>query len=95
MNPPCNRKGRDGNPPPKGARASILPDEPLSGRWHVENVERRPHKDWVRFIRGMLKQRYPEAERVVLGMDSLNTHGIESLCATLPAGTGAGAARAS
>src|SRR5258708_34038970 len=24
VNPPCNRKGRDGNPPPKGARASDL-----------------------------------------------------------------------
>ena len=26
-NPPCNRKGRAGNPPPKGARASALPDK--------------------------------------------------------------------
>ena len=26
MLPPCNRKGRDGNPSPKGARASALPD---------------------------------------------------------------------
>ncbi len=25
-NPPCNRKGWAGNPPPKGARASALPD---------------------------------------------------------------------
>ena len=24
--PRCNRKGGDGNPPPKGARASALPD---------------------------------------------------------------------
>ena len=24
--PPCNRKGRTGNPPPKDARASALPD---------------------------------------------------------------------
>ena len=26
MIPPCNRKGRAGNPSPKGARASALPD---------------------------------------------------------------------
>ena len=26
VNPPCNRKGRAGNPPPTGARASALPD---------------------------------------------------------------------
>ena len=30
----------------------------------------------------MLERRYPEAERVVLVMDNLNTHGIESLYAT-------------
>ena len=27
MNPPRNRKGGAGNPPPKGARASALPDK--------------------------------------------------------------------
>ena len=26
VTPSCNRKGRDGNPPPTGARASALPD---------------------------------------------------------------------
>ena len=26
VNPPCNRKGRDGNPPPTSARAGALPD---------------------------------------------------------------------
>ena len=29
MTPPCNRKGRAGNPPPKGARASALPDRQI------------------------------------------------------------------
>ena len=29
MNPPRNRKGGAGNPPPKGARASALPDKIL------------------------------------------------------------------
>ena len=29
VTPPCNRKGRAGNPPPKGARASALPDNPV------------------------------------------------------------------
>ena len=39
-------------------------------------------QDWARWIEGMLERRYPEAERVVLVMDNLNTHGIESLYAT-------------
>ena len=30
----------------------------------------------------MLEERYPAAERIVLVMDNLNTHGIESLYAT-------------
>ena len=30
----------------------------------------------------MLRERYPQAERVVLVMDNLNTHGIESLYET-------------
>ena len=32
MNPPRNRKGETGNPPPKGARASALPDGSLGNR---------------------------------------------------------------
>ena len=56
--------------------------EPLTGRCHVEAGERRTRQDWARWIEGMLERRYPEAERVVLVMDNLNTHGIESLYAT-------------
>ena len=56
--------------------------EPLTGRSHVEAGERRTRQDWARWIEGMLERRYPEAERVVLVMDNLNTHGIESLYAT-------------
>ena len=58
--------------------------EPLGGRRHVEVSERRTRKDWARFIRGMLEERYAAAERVVLVMDNLNTHGIESLYETYP-----------
>ena len=54
---------------------------PLSGR-HVEAGERRTRLDWARCIRGMMEQRNPEAERVVLVMDNLNTYGIESLDGT-------------
>ena len=55
--------------------------EPLTGRSHVEAGERRTRQDWARWIEGMLERRYPEAERVVLVLDNLNTHGIESLYA--------------
>ena len=65
-----------------GVAQIFLEVEPLNGRRHVEAGERRTRKDWARFIRGMLEDRYAAAERVVLVMDNLNTHGIESLYET-------------
>ena len=65
-----------------GVARIFLEVEPLSGRRHVELSERRTRKDWARFIRGMLEERCAEAERVVLVLDNLNTHGIESLYET-------------
>ena len=65
-----------------GVAQIFLEVEPLTGRSHVEVAERRTRQDWARWIEGMLERRYPEAERVVLVMDNLNTHGIESLYAT-------------
>ena len=65
-----------------GVAQIFLEVEPLTGRSHVEAGERRTRQDWARWIEGMLERRYPEAERVVLVMDNLNTHGIESLYAT-------------
>ena len=65
-----------------GVAQIFLEVEPLTGRCHVEATERRTRQDWARWIEGMLERRYPEAERVVLVLDNLNTHGIESLYAT-------------
>ena len=64
--------------------SSFLEVEPLTGRRHVEASERRTRQDWARWIRSMLTERYPQAERVVLVLDNLNTHGIESLYASYP-----------
>ena len=65
-----------------GVEQLFLEVEPLSGQRHVEAGERRTWRDWALWIAGMLETRYPQAERVVLVMDDLNTHGIESLYAT-------------
>ncbi len=65
-----------------GVAQVFLEVEPLTGRRHAEAGERRTRKDWARWIRGMLRERYPQAERVLLVMDNLNTHGIESLYET-------------
>jgi len=56
--------------------------EPLGGKRHVAVTERRTRKDWALQIKQMLDERYPEAIKVRLVMDNLNTHSIASLYET-------------
>ncbi len=56
--------------------------EPLSGQRQCRAGKRRTRRAWALWIAGMLETRYRQAERVVLVMDDLNTHGIGSLYAT-------------
>jgi DDE superfamily endonuclease len=58
--------------------------EPLSG---VRTVSVRAHKtamDWATEVQQLLDTRYPEAERIRLVGDNLNTHGIGSLYEAFP-----------
>ena len=58
--------------------------EPLTGRRWVEATEHRTRVDWAHQIKELVDERYPEAERIVLVMDNLNTHGPASLYQTFP-----------
>ena len=53
--------------------------EPLAGRRWVDVTEHRTKVDWAHQIRELVEERYPEAERIVLVMDNLNTHSPASL----------------
>lgn len=68
----------------KGVAEIFMEVEPLGGRRHVAVTERRTRKDWAEQIRQMLDKRYPDAVKVRLVMDNLNTHGIASLYETFP-----------
>ena len=65
-----------------GVATLFVEVEPLAGRRHVEVTERRTRQDWARFIKTMLDERYPNAIKVRLVMDNLNTHGLASLYET-------------
>jgi hypothetical protein len=67
-----------------GVATLFVEVEPLAGRRHVEVTERRTRQDWARFIKTMLDERYPEAVRVRLVLDNLNTHDVASLYDTFP-----------
>jgi hypothetical protein len=53
--------------------------EPLAGRRVVEVTERRTAIDFAKFLKRLLDEVYPDAMRVVLVTDNLNTHGTGSL----------------
>ncbi len=53
--------------------------EPLAGWRRVEALQRRTRLDWAGQVKQMLTVDYPDAEKVVLVMDNLNTHNIASL----------------
>jgi len=67
-----------------GVAQIFMEVEPLAGKRHVAVTERRTRKDWADQIKQMLDERYPEAIKVRLVMDNLNTHGIASLYETFP-----------
>ncbi len=48
--------------------------EPLRGKRVVKVSKRRTKKDWAYFMRELIDQHYPDAEKIVLVMDNLNTH---------------------
>jgi DDE superfamily endonuclease len=58
--------------------------EPLNGTRHVHVTEHRTAVDWANEIRDLLEVRYPEAARVRLVCDNLNTHGMGSLYEAFP-----------
>ena len=62
-----------------GTAVHFLFTEPLAG-WRKANVrERRTAVDWAAEARILLEEDYPDAEKVILVCDNLNTHKIASL----------------
>lgn len=53
--------------------------EPLAGRRRVTARRRRTRVDWAHEVERLLTTDYPDAEKVVLVMDNLNTHTPGSL----------------
>ena len=56
--------------------------EPLAGWRYARAFPQRTKKDWAGNIKWLLDEQYPDAEKVVLVMDNLNTHTISSLYET-------------
>ena len=53
--------------------------EPLGGWRHASVTDRRTKVDWAEEIKDLVDLHYPQADRVTLVMDNLNTHAPASL----------------
>jgi len=68
-----------------GVASLFMAFEPLAGWRHVELTGSRTAVDWAKVVKGLAdSRRYRDAEKIVLVMDQLNTHGPWSLYEALP-----------
>lgn len=63
----------------RGTCALFMVFEPLQAKRWVQVKERRTCLDYAHVVQWMLDSAYPQAEKVVLVQDNLNTHGPHSL----------------
>lgn len=68
----------------QGTCSIFLFTEPLAAWRHAEALPQRTREDWAGQIKWLLDVQYPDAEKVTLIMDNLNTHGIASLYQAFP-----------
>jgi DDE superfamily endonuclease len=62
-----------------GTASLFMIFEPLAGKRHVKVTGRRTRKDFAQVVKELVDELYPSAEKIVLVMDNLNTHGLPSL----------------
>jgi len=79
---PGQVKREDCNYERHGTGNLFIAFEPACGQRHVTVTERRTQQDWASFIRALVDEFYPTADRITLVCDQLNTHHLASLYET-------------
>jgi hypothetical protein len=82
---PGQIKKEDCNYVRQGTCNLFITFEPAAGKRDISVTDRRAKFDWAAYAKKIVDDLYPEAERVTLVCDQLNTHAISSLYATFPA----------
>ena len=67
-----------------GTASIFMLSEPLAGRRKVHVTERRTAVDFAHVVRDLVDVQYPQAPKIVLVMDNLNTHKPASLYEAFP-----------
>ena len=68
-----------------GTASAFMLNAPSEGKRHVRVRERRTRKDFAEVLLQLCDELYPQAQKIVLVMDNLNTHDIASLYEAFPA----------
>ena len=58
--------------------------EPKTGRYYVRATDSRTSVDWAHEIKNLTEHLYPNAKKIILISDNLNTHSLESLYKAFP-----------
>jgi hypothetical protein len=58
--------------------------EPLLGTRQFTVTEQRTREDWARLVKDLVDVRHPQADKIVLVLDQLNTHSPASLYEAFP-----------
>jgi hypothetical protein len=58
--------------------------EPLTGKYFFNITSSRTKEDWANFMRDLIDIKYKDAEKIILVMDNLNTHGPGSFYKIFP-----------
>jgi hypothetical protein len=67
-----------------GTANLFMVSEPLLGWRAVQVTQRRTARDFAEVVRWLVEEVHPDAEKVVLVMDNLNTHKVASLYEAFP-----------
>ena len=66
----------------KGVANIFMANEPLRGKRYIKIKSSKTKKDWAYFIKHIADRLYPEAAKIRLVMDNLNTHKPSALYET-------------
>lgn len=69
----------------KGSASLLLSVAPFLGWRQVQVTRRRTHREWARAMRDLVDVHFPDAERIVVVLDNLNTHVLSALYNIFPA----------
>jgi hypothetical protein len=81
---PCSIEKVDSEYKRNGTCSIFIFTEPLGGWREADALQRRTKIDWANKVEWLLDEQYPDAVKVVLTMDNLNTHVISSLYEAFP-----------